>query len=89
MTQLTTTELEKPASEAGNATAAKIAKAIGKKRYWIAAFAFLGFLVAYMDRSNIGVLVARSWFYQRARHYQGQVGARLIDVPVPGLLWSK
>ena len=35
---------------------------LGKQRYWIVAFCFLAYVVAYMDRSNIGVLIAYSGF---------------------------
>jgi len=62
MTQLTTTEFEKPTTEVSKLTPTEIGKAVGRKRYWIAAFAFLAFLVAYLDRSNVGVLVADPGF---------------------------
>lgn len=40
----------------------KIGKTIGKQRYWIAAFCCLAYFVAFLDRSNIGVLIADRGF---------------------------
>ncbi len=57
MTQLTKSEFEKPTS-----ATFQIGRAIGKQRYWISVFSFLTFMVAYMDRSNVGVLVADPGF---------------------------
>jgi sugar phosphate permease len=39
-----------------------VGKAIGKKRYWIAVFCFVVYVVAFLDRSNIGVLIADPGF---------------------------
>jgi sugar phosphate permease len=37
-------------------------KEIGRKRYWIAVFCFVVYVVAFLDRSNIGVLIADPGF---------------------------
>lgn len=33
-------------------------KPLGKQRYWVLAFCFLTFIIAYLDRSNVAVLIA-------------------------------
>lgn len=62
MTQLATPACDKPATDIAEPATTQIRKAIGRQRYWIVTFSFLAFLVAYMDRSNIGVLVADPGF---------------------------
>ena len=42
--------------------ATEIGKPRGRKRYWIVAFCFLAYVVAFLDRSNIGVLIADPGF---------------------------
>ncbi len=62
MTDLTKTETEKTTTDAVKQTITAAAHSIGKKRYWIAGFCFLAYVVAFMDRSNIGVLIADRGF---------------------------
>ena len=52
--------MEKAISGMGATTA--IGNEIGRKRYWIAVFCFLIYVVAFLDRSNIGVLIADRGF---------------------------
>lgn len=61
MTTISTSEVQRSTTEPGKA-ATGISKPKGRLRYWIAAFCFLAYVVAYMDRSNIGVLVADPGF---------------------------
>jgi sugar phosphate permease len=46
----------------GDGTTTAVGKEIGRKRYWIAAFGFVIYVVAFLDRSNIGVLIADPGF---------------------------
>ncbi len=41
-----------------------LVKPTGKWRYWIAAFCCMAYFVAFLDRSNIGVLLADADFTQ-------------------------
>ncbi len=42
--------------------AVSVTEEIGRKRYWIAFFTFVVYVVAFLDRSNIGVLIADPGF---------------------------